>query len=92
MNIRHHLVLSTAHIRHATADLLTRWAELLPTEQPLAVSATLCGWFVPTGVTDPTHLPAELFTILVFGRAQGCSYVLLDSDGEELDALPIFPW
>jgi hypothetical protein len=86
-----YLVLSTAHVRCATAELLTGWAALAATEQPVAVSATLCGWFLPTS-GDHRQLPDELGAVLALGRSLGCGYVLLDSDGEEIPDLPVFPW
>lgn len=92
MEFGKYLVLGTAHIRCATAELLTQWSGLPPTDQPIAVASTPCGWFVPTRLADDRHLPEELPHILAFARLHGCSYVLLDSDGAELDALPTFPW
>jgi len=90
-----YLVLGTAHVRCATAQLLGRWAALPATEQPLAVASTQCGWFLPTReAAGPriSELPMEIVAILAFGRDHDCSYVLLDSDGPEVDDLPTFPW
>lgn len=89
------VVLSTAHVRCATAERLTVWALLPPAEQPIAVAATQCGWFLPTRFPvrcTGAGIPDELHAILAFGRDHGCAYVLLDSDGEPTDALPTFPW
>lgn len=95
MHIGRHLVLSTTHVRCATAELLEHWARLRAADQPLAVASTQCGWFVGTRQPQCTHtvqLPEELPAILAFGRALDCSYVLLDCDGPEVSALPCFPW
>lgn len=95
METGQYLVLSTAHIRCATGQLLTNWADLTPAHQPLAVAPTGYGWFLLTlEVTDEAArlLPKELPAILALGRAQGCDYVLLDSDGPVEDVLPTFPW
>lgn len=89
------VVLSTAHVRCATAERLTAWARLPPGEQPIAVAATQCGWFLPTrspAQGNGVDVPDELHAILAFGRDHGCDYVLLDSDGDQTDALPTFPW
>ncbi len=95
MEIGRHLVLSTAHIRCATAELLNRWARLPLAQQPLAVAPTPCGWFLSTCSDQPpagSPCPAEIPAILAYARAQDCSYILLDSDGPEEPALQRFAW
>jgi hypothetical protein len=90
-----YVVLSTAHIRCATAELLQSWAGLSANAQPLVIASTQCGWFVstyPIDGPDLAHLPAELPDILAFARDHDCDYVLLDCDGGRSDALPVFPW
>jgi hypothetical protein len=95
MEFGRYVVLSTAHIRCSTAEQLTAWSQLPPTEQPLAVASTQYGWFLPTRALpnpgDP-RLARELAAILAFGRDQSCDYVLLDCDGDRAEALPVFPW
>lgn len=95
MEFGKYVVLSTAHVRCATAERLTAWASLPPGDQPLPVAPTHYGWFLPTNVhpdLDDPSFPAELHAILAFGREHRCDYVLLDSDGVRSDALPVFPW
>lgn len=92
MKTEKYLVLNTVHVRCSTAELMTVWAQQWLTEQPMAVSPTPCGWFLPTSLNDDRLLPPELPGILAFGRDHGCSYVLLDSDGEVVPELPVFPW
>lgn len=93
MEFGRYVVLSTAHVRCATAVLLTAWAQLPAAAQPLAVASTQYGWFLATRVVAKNgDFPDELHAILTFGRAHGCDYVLLDSDGEQTEALPVFPW
>jgi hypothetical protein len=95
MEIGRHLVLSTAHIRCATAQLLNCWASLPLAQQPLAVAPTSCGWFLSTCADQTpcgTLWPAEIPPVLAYARAQGCSYILLDCDGPEDPALPRFAW
>lgn len=95
MEFGRYVVLSTAHVRCATAELLTGWALQPPTDQPLAVASTQYGWFLPTRLLsdpDDPRLPEELRGLLAFGRELGCDYVLLDCDGDRSGTLPVFPW
>lgn len=95
METGQYLVLSTAHIRCATGQLLNAWADYPPHRQPLPVAPTQYGWFLHTGALLPDtqrRLPKELPTILALGRASECEYVLLDSDGPIEKGLPTFPW
>jgi len=93
MEFGKYVVLSTAHVRCATAERLTAWTRLPPELQPVAVAPTSNGWFLPTGRrSDADRLPGELPAILAFGLDHGCDYVLLDSDGTEVAELPVFPW
>lgn len=90
-----YLVLSTAHIRCSTAQMLDHWAELPIHRQPLAVARLGLGWFVSTRATSmrgAESLAEEIPAILAFGRAQGCDHVLLDCDGPEERMLPLYPW
>ena len=90
-----YLVLSTAHVRCSTGELLDRWAKLSVTEQPLAVASTHYGWFIPTRAVEgeaAKHLPAEVPPILAFARARGCDHVLFDCDGPSIAELTQFPW
>lgn len=95
MEFGKYVVLSTAHVRCATAEQLTTWALLPAMDQPLPVASTSCGWFLSTGVPHDAadmQFPSELLAVLAFGRDHGCAYVLLDCDGERADVLPVFPW
>lgn len=93
MEFGKYLVLSTAHVHCATAERLTAWTKLPPELQPIAVAPTTYGWFLPTrGQADAAQLPEELPVILAFALSHDCDYVLLDSDGEEIPGLPVFPW
>lgn len=95
MEFGKYLVLSTAHVRCSTGELLDGWAKLSATEQPLAVASTYYGWFIPTRPVDgeaAKRLPAELPTILAFARACGCDHVLFDCDGPAIPDLTEFPW
>ena len=95
MEFGRHLVLSTAHITHATSELLTRWAAAPRDLQPLGVSSTWYGWFVSTFEVegeDSAAVPEELAALQRFARERDCAWLLFDCDGEEIAALPTFPW
>jgi hypothetical protein len=93
MEFGRYLVLSTTHIRCSTAENLTRWAGSASGSQPVEVAPTACGWFVSTRLGgDASALPHDLRAVLALGRAHDCHYVLLDSDGDEVSGLQVFPW
>jgi hypothetical protein len=95
MEFGRYLVLSTAHVRCSTGQLLDQWAKLSATEQPLPVASTHYGWFIATRLVEgdaAKRLPAELPPILAFARALDCDHVLFDCDGPEIAALTQFPW
>jgi hypothetical protein len=90
-----YVVLSTAHVRCSTGQILDRWAELSMMEQPLAVSRTNYGWFVlarDAVVQSPMAIPEEMPAILEFARSHGCDHVLFDCDGPEEPTLRLYPW
>ncbi|MDO6415378.1 hypothetical protein Q4F19_13375 [Sphingomonas sp. BIUV-7] len=94
-NVGCYLVLSTAHIRCSTAQMLDHWAQLYAHQQPLAVARMGFGWLISTCIVSERmaqSLPEEIPAILAFGRAQGCDHVLLDCDGREERRLPVYPW
>ena len=67
-----YLVLSTAHIRCSTAQMLDDWAQRLAHHQPLTVAQMGFGWLVPTRTMSrraAAELPDEIPAILAFGRA-----------------------
>lgn len=89
------LTLSISHIRPSTGALLDEWAERVPDDRPLGIGDTGFGWFVRTSavecsVVDP--MPDELAAVLGFARRQGCRYLLIDRDGDELAELDCFDW
>jgi hypothetical protein len=90
-----YLVLSTSHVRCATAELLDKWADLPATEQPLSIARTQYGWFIPTRIVPSppgAGIPVELPPLLDFARAHGCAHILFDCDGPEEPRLPTYPW
>lgn len=59
------------------------------------------GWLVPI-ITDDlkegesfyheVKAPEDLATVLRFAMEQGCSWVMFDKDGEQIESLPKFEW
>lgn len=95
LEIARYLVLSTAHIRCATAELLEQWAKRTPVDQPVPTASTQWGWFIAT--REPAGdfidlVPAELLPILAFARTHLCAHILFDCDGPQVTALPLYPW
>lgn len=83
------LVLSTAHISLETKKGLE--ADNLPI---VAYAKSAYGWFIP--VTEESdeikHLPADLRGIVEFAASNGCDWIMLDSDYDEIQCLPTFNW
>lgn len=95
MEFGRYLVVNAAHVRCSTAQLFEQCASLPAAEQPLAISPTAYGWFLPTSAPCPRldfTFPEEIAEIQALGREHGCDYVLLDADGPEIDGLALFPW
>ena len=95
LRVGRHLVISTSHIRPATADLLDQWAPMVPESRPLGVAEAGYGWFVLTDPLDGLEremVPNELWAAIEFARAQGCRWLLLDRDADCIDGLETFEW
>ncbi|EQB16520.1 MULTISPECIES: hypothetical protein [Sphingobium] len=95
LRVGRHLVISTSHIRPATADLLDQWAPMISESRPLGVAEAGHGWFVltdPLDVVEREMVPAELWAAISFARAQGCRWLLLDRDADTVAGLDTFDW
>ncbi|CAM5612498.1 hypothetical protein ACFSUK_04420 [Sphingobium scionense] len=95
LRVGRHLVISTSHIRPATADLLDQWAPMIPEARPLGVAEAGYGWFVLTDPLDGLEremVPNELWAAIELARAQGCRWLLLDRDADCVDGLETFEW
>ena len=92
--IREFIVISTAHVSEATAKLLDN----IPAKDwPCAGGAYAdYGWFVyahdENAGVGKDAIPDDLFNVMTWARKQGCDYVLLDCDGEEVEGLPVHDW
>lgn len=100
------LVVSTAHVREATAKLLeahcrreTRATD--PWAKHPALLATVfakgdVGWFihVPTTVPDALGwgLPPDLHECMVYARARGCDWLCLDNAAPVVEGLTEYDW
>lgn len=81
------LVLSTRHLQH---DTCTEWLDTAPFA---AYTKADHGWFVfvPEDL-DEHAMPAELLACCRLAHAQGCEWIMYDSDAPALDTLPVFDW
>lgn len=102
MLIEKMLVLSTGHITEETANILNEAAEDYPPFCDLEWRPTFArdeSWvfyvrpLASNGVPDEAEdTPPELSRIYALAREQGCEWVMLDCDGERLEALPWHEW
>jgi hypothetical protein len=89
------LDISTAHITDSTAVWLTDVG--VNGSSPIIVyEKAEYGWlvFVPDmwdeGRADQT--PGDLLAVITYAKAIGCTWVMLDCDGERIPELPIYDW
>lgn len=88
------VVISTAHIRETTAELLDN----TPVKEWPCLGGTYgeYGWFLyahdENAGVDPDVIPSELFDVMTWARKQGCNYILFDIDADEVEDLPAFDW
>lgn len=91
LETRKFLILSTAHITKQTNEYLTkthvsRWP--FP-GGPYGQD----GWFFYAAPDNENEtIPADLFKVMEFARANGCFNVLLDCDGDTVEGLPTYDW
>lgn len=87
-DIQSMLVLSTAHVRGATARLLDCEDD---SKVPVALMRWSYGWLVwaDDGVIADNDLP-DLAACLALAKAHGCAWVRFDVDGPIVDALPSY--
>ncbi|QFZ20525.1 DUF5983 family protein [Saccharothrix syringae] len=89
--IRTFLDLSTSHLREQTCLQLDD-------HEGVVAHNLRHGWllFVPDPADEAASgdidWPDELVPIVELAQASGCSYVLFDADGPQLDGLPVFDW
>lgn len=84
------LVLSTGHVTKETARLLnsTKLEDWPCCGGPYAGY----GWFVYAHDENDGQIPADLFAVMEFARANGCTNVLFDCDAEQVEGLPAYEW
>lgn len=92
--VRRFLVLSTCHVSERTAKRL----DDTPTAEWPCLGGPYgeYGWFLyahdeNSGV-GKDRIPDDLFAVMVWVRRQGCDYLLLDCDGDEIEDLPRHDW
>jgi hypothetical protein len=94
LEVRRFVVISTGHVTKATAKRLDAMS---PQHWPCAGGPYgPYGWFVyahdeNAGEGDDA-IPDDLFAVMSWARGEGFDYVLLDHDGDMIDALASFDW
>lgn len=82
------LVCSVGHIKLEDCDFL------INSKYVLSVIQHRYGWIIrwDPGEYDEEDVPPAIRAVLEHAESLGCSVVDLDSDGPELDGLPVYDW
>ena len=92
------LVLSTAHIRRETDSNLDPFTDSVPgTFYPKLVGGRdgeTYGWFIPIGPEiEWSHMVSDdLVAIRKLAEREGCTWIMLDRDGDTTLELPQYDW
>ena len=92
MEISKMLTISTAHITEETAKRLQNDNH----NGVIVYQKDEYGWFIFVD-EDCMHeyeneIPKELFRLMKFTKANGCDWLCLDNDGEELEYFETYEW
>lgn len=96
-NVTKLLTLSMDHICFSTSAMLAEGGRYEDgRELPLTVGGYGdYGWFLWVPKTEDLstaeNIPADLAIIFTYARQIGCSFLLLDIDGDENPNLPVYP-
>ena len=92
------LVLSTSHIRPETDNNF----ELFTDDVPGTFYPKVCGgrdgesygWFIPCGPgIQWSHMVSDdLVAIRKLAEREGCTWIMLDRDGDTTEELPVYDW
>ena len=89
------LVLSTSHVTRATSSNFDMQCDDVPTFYPKTYpDGEQVGWIIPIDPTMPwSHMvSADLVAIRALAELNGCTWIMLDRDGDVIDELPSFDW
>ena len=93
------LDISTAHVSIASRAWLDEQSAISlayrqeTDAQPIATIAGFgYGWFLTANPAESAEalMPGDVKSVLKYARAQGCSYVVLDRDSDQIEELPAF--
>lgn len=89
------LVMSTAHVSEETAKLIDEAYDRKHAWAPAFARAE--GWLFYVGDENPVvkhglDYPEEFAALFSFAMEQGCTWLMLDRDGDTVDNLPTFEW
>ncbi|MDN5925703.1 MAG: hypothetical protein L0I29_01350 [Hyphomicrobiales bacterium] len=92
--VRRFIVISTGHVTEKTAKFL----DGAPGDEWPCLGGKYgdYGWFLYAHDENcgagKDAIPDDLFAVMTWAREQRCDYVLLDCDGDQVDALPHYDW
>lgn len=91
------LVLSTAHIRQETDTNFRLMTDDVPSifyPKVFQNEGVEYGWFIPLIEGDEwSHTVSDdLVAIRKLAEEQGCTWIMLDRDGETTEELPTYDW
>ena len=88
MEINRELVLSTAHVPNTTGIFLDEKVDW-------NYSTDDCNWRLHVNcvlLRDEINFHAELKNLLKLAASHNCKWLVLDSDGDEIESYPTFEW
>lgn len=92
------LVLSTSHVRKATAERLDAICTDGTQQQALStdIDGYICKWSIYGWVfychDHGEETPSDLVACAAYARAQGCDFIRFDCDGPVMSQLPSWEW
>ncbi len=89
LEIEKTLVVTTGHIQYST----TKWMDD-EKNASVSVDAYEYGWrvYVGSDFTPDPHIPPDLYVLMKLAHDNGCKWLRLDCDGDELDGFQMFDW
>ncbi|MGH0003461.1 hypothetical protein ACQU0X_25585 [Pseudovibrio ascidiaceicola] len=96
MSAEHVTQLFNLSLRHLSAETFENLSLFPIGCWPLFGGRTTYGFFFGNGEGgDPDlrreKLPSDLYQVVEYARAAGCTHILVDRDVPEIDELPIYP-
>lgn len=84
------LYMSTCHITEATDNLMANGKIRDLVYYPKVEDGMQYGYFIYTEDFMGNDVPEDLVRCVEFARNNGCSWINMDCDGDEVDGLPVY--